>query len=124
MKTSKTRKFSPVQLAWMTARAMVDAKVEEYNAAKTARGLNDRRDMTDEECDAITLGQEALKDELGYYAAKEVLSKAEDALIEWSLAHALAFRPSAKKDLDLLRANAWKLSVRTQLIDAAARLVA
>ena len=124
MKTSKTRKFSPVQLAWMTARALAVAKAEENNAAKTAGGREDRRDRTDGEWDAITIGQEALKAELGYYAAKEVPAKAEDALIEWSLAHALAFRPSAKKDLDLLRANAWKLSVRTQLIDAAARLVA
>ncbi len=123
-RNSKTSTLSPVQLAWMAARALVDVKAAEYQAEKNARGLNDRKEMTEAECDAVTLAQEELADELGYYAAKDVLRAAEDALLAWSFAHALAFRPSAKAEIDTLRANAWKPAVRVKLIDIASRLAA
>lgn len=127
--TTPAAKLSPAQSAYADALATVRALAETRDEMCKEAGLVYAREMTDEDFERVSEGREAIEEALGYWTAKSALSKAEDAMVRWSLEHATRF---AKKNAPQHEATVAGLYERAKLhpkaweklVDIAFRLAA
>lgn len=83
MKT-RTPKLSPAQIAYATAKALVETLRAECDAEFAKAGLVYTREMSEDAFDVVSNAREDIEERLGYWQAKTALHNAEQAMIAWA----------------------------------------
>lgn len=116
-----SRIFSPAQTAYLVARAHLDTLKAEFFAVAPVCPDSDDDTALDAYEDAYTAARVAI----GMSDAECALRNAEQALVDWSSACALAVArtDSARESVEIVRTRGMKsLTQRPKIIDLAMRL--
>jgi hypothetical protein len=112
MTSNRHRTFSPEQAAYLAAKANHDAILEQVGSI-----LNDLLDAcgtlsTNEEIEAYCEQEAAVHHEYGTLQAEKTLREAEQALLDWGLAHIKRSGLAASQEIELRAFHNSKLSQR------------
>ena len=120
-----TTALPATQHAYLFALAAVDTCRAAVAAETTRRGFDVVDGMTDEAEMACYVGEETVKEELGYYRLLGLKAEAEKAMVAWAMDHACAFSPAHEATIRDLHTRAARSVVYwSKLVDVSVRLAA